>query len=300
MFKNQLNAFISGQTKFKSKTFYRTLQGNVLPLQLIATIPRGHEQSFSKVLVSLLDLSEQQYKEEALQLVNSLQQAIQELQDFSYVVSHDLKAPLHAIKTMLKIIFFDDSQLFSTQTKTDLIRINQKIDLMINLISEILKYAEIELTKDKFEPFDLNILIQDIIEVISPPEHIKIIVPRKFPRFKYTRAKIYQLFQNLLSNAIKYNDKEKGLITLSYHRKNPESYEFRIIDNGIGIEKKDYKKIFQLFQTVSKTRSPQNTGVGLAIVKKIIDLIGGQIYVESVLGEKTEFIFTIPTIYIEE
>ena len=107
---------------------------------------------------------------------------------------------------------------------------------------------------------------------------------------KGDKTKLQQLFQNLISNAVKFNDKEKGFIKIDV-KEEEQFYKFSIKDNGIGIEEKYHDKVFKIFNALNKSK--ESTGIGLSIVKKIVELHHGDIWIESVLGEGTTFYFTL-------
>ena len=133
----------------------------------------------------------------------------------------------------------------------------------------------------------LRILKQEILQILHIPEHIVIEIRNPLPTLKNNKFKIQQLFQNLISNAIKYNDKEKGVVTIDVSEKE-SSYLFLVQDNGIGIDKKYHKKIFDVFETLEETSNESN-GIGLSIVKKIVDVLQGNIWLESEPRKGTTF-----------
>jgi signal transduction histidine kinase len=126
--------------------------------------------------------------------------------------------------------------------------------------------------------------------MLHVPKHIEINVLRDLPTVKGDKIKLQQLFQNLISNSIKYNDKEKGIIEIDYTEEEGD-YKFSVKDNGIGIHEKHQKNIFKIFHAVNKSKD--STGIGLSIVKKIVELHKGEISVESNLGTSTTFYFTL-------
>jgi signal transduction histidine kinase len=122
------------------------------------------------------------------------------------------------------------------------------------------------------------------------PSHIDILVKKKLPQINSDRYKMLQVFQNLTVNAISYNDKPKGIISISYSE-NKSEYVFSIKDNGPGIAKENQEKIFQVFQSLES--NTKNNGIGLSIVKTIIEKGNGKVWVESIEKEGATFFFTI-------
>jgi signal transduction histidine kinase len=142
---------------------------------------------------------------------------------------------------------------------------------------------------------DLNEVVRDIIDLIAPPDHISITLMDKLPVVVCDSTRIAQVFQNLLSNAIKYIDKPKGEIRIGCVSQE-DCWKFTVADNGPGIEEKHFDKIFRLFQTLCTHDNPESTGVGLSIVKKIVEDHGGKIGIESELHQGSTFWFTLPNI----
>jgi signal transduction histidine kinase len=140
---------------------------------------------------------------------------------------------------------------------------------------------------------NLNELVSEVIDMLSPPKNITITVENEMPTIKCERTRIMQVFQNLLSNAVKFMNKPQGKIKISYADEN-DFWKFGVSDNGPGIEEKYFEKIFQIFQTLTPRDEFESTGIGLTITKKIVELYGGRIWVESEVGNGSTFFFTLP------
>ena len=138
-----------------------------------------------------------------------------------------------------------------------------------------------------------------MIATIKPSKPFKFDISDNLPIIKFNKVRIYQLFQNLFSNSIKYNDKTEGYVSVkcNYEKENNLPIEFHVSDNGIGIHKENYENIFQLFRTEKMVETHNGTGIGLAIVKKIINSLEGTIRVESEVGKGSTFIFSISRIF---
>ncbi|MGJ8548074.1 sensor histidine kinase [Winogradskyella wichelsiae] len=222
-------------------------------------------------------------------LLNELAHQNQELSDYAHMVSHDLKSPLRSIDTLTAWLKDDYQDAFdaSGEKSLDLIRTNvQKMDTLIN---GILEYSTIG--KDQIEVYDVNLnkLINNVLGFLEVPNHIKI-TKSNLPIIKGDKYRLQQLFQNLIGNAIAYNDKEKGIIKIGAIDKG-DFWEFYVEDNGKGIEEIYFDKIFKTFEKLENR--PESTGIGLSIVKKIVDLYEGKIWLHSKLNEGTTFYFTI-------
>jgi len=227
------------------------------------------------------------------QLLSEIENINHELKDFAYIVSHDLKAPLRSIGSLANWITADYSDKFDEAGKEQMGLIVLRVKRMHALIDGVLQYSRAGRIKEEKVEIDLNELLKDVIDMLAPPEHIQISIQNKLPAILYERTRIKQIFQNLLSNAIKYMDKHQGRISVGCADDNGY-WRFSVTDNGPGIEERYFQKIFQLFQTLKAIDESESTGIGLTIVKKIIDMYGGKIWLESKPGYGTTFFFTLP------
>lgn len=234
-----------------------------------------------------------------LQLLGELERSNNELKDFAYIVSHDLKAPLRAITSLAEWLAADYGDKLDEDGREQLELLKNRTRRMHNLIESILTYSRIGRSNEVKEEVDLNTLVSEVIALIDPPEGIAIKVVGELPTILFERTRMEQIFQNLIGNAALYMDKPEGRITISCTDDDDDdddgsNWRFSVADNGPGIDEKYYKKIFQIFQTLRPRDEVESTGVGLTIVRKIVRMHGGEITVESKLGEGSTFHFTIP------
>jgi signal transduction histidine kinase len=222
------------------------------------------------------------------QNIRELENRNAELNKFAYVVSHDLKAPLRGIHNVITWIEEDFRGEISPQMKKHLDIIPQRTRRMEALINGLLDYARINQRSPRDE-VDLNALVRDIAQLIVPKSFAVRIA--ELPVFYAERLKLEQVFANLISNAVKYAHRPDGHIKIGC-REHHDHYEFSVADNGIGIAPEYHDKIFEIFQTLRERYEKESTGIGLAIVKKIIEEQHGRISVRSVPGQGAEFIFT--------
>jgi signal transduction histidine kinase len=216
-----------------------------------------------------------------------------ELQDFAYIISHDLKAPLRAIDSLANWILADYGDKFDDDGKAQMNMLMNRVKRMRDLIDGVLQYSRVGRMREEKGNMDLNKVIKDAIDMLSPPDNIKIEIETIFPMIKFEPTRIAQVFQNLIGNAIKYMDKPEGRIALTYSIE--DGYcKFGIIDNGPGIPEKDFERIFQIFQTLNSRDKFESTGVGLSLVKKIIEMYDGRAWVESTVGLGSSFYFNLP------
>ncbi len=225
--------------------------------------------------------------DEQLKIIN------QELQDFAYVVSHDLKAPLRAIRNLADWLCADYQDRLDEPGRESLRLLSSRVDRMRNLIDGVLQYSRVGRTEQRVMPVHLARLVPEIIDNLAAPEHVSIRIESALPTIEADATRITQVFQNLLSNAIKYLDKPQGDIVIGCVEQDG-FWKFSVRDNGPGIEPKDFERIFKLFQTLGRREDRESTGVGLTITKKIVEMYGGKIWVESEVGRGSTFLFTFP------
>ncbi len=223
-------------------------------------------------------------------LLKQLEKSNEELQEYAHIVSHDLKSPLRSIYALVSWIKEDNASVLDDQSQENIRLIEGTLERMEGLISGILNYSSINRESFEKETIDLNEVLKDALHLVYVPNHIKIIIEDDLPTLQGDRIRLTQLFQNLITNAIRYNDKEDGWVRLRVEDLK-RHYRFSLQDNGMGIEKKYHKKIFKIFQSLNKHK--ESTGIGLALVKKIIDLHQGEIQVESEKGMGATFRFTL-------
>jgi two-component system sensor kinase FixL len=240
------------------------------------------------------DITERKKAEQRqAQLLQQLEKTNQELRNLIYLTSHDLKTPLRGIKTLTDWISTDYADKFDDEGKEKIKLLMSRTDRMYNLIGGILRYSRVGSTEEEKVLVNLNEIVSDVIDMIAPPENISITVENELPVIKCERILLIQVFQNLLSNAVKYMDKPKGLIKVGCVEEDG-FWKFSVSDNGPGIEERNFERIFKIFQTLMPRDKFESTGIGLTIVKKIIDMYGGKIWLQSTLGKGTTFFFILP------
>lgn len=219
---------------------------------------------------------------------NTLAERNLELDRFSHIVSHDLKAPLRGIRNLSEWIEEDLADKLTEDIKDHLRLQRGRISRMENLIDGLLQYARVGRQNAPIETVDVRQLLEEVIDSINPPAIFAIAID-KMPIITTQRLFLEQVFSNLISNGIKHHPRLDGKVTISV-REQELFYEFSVADNGAGIAPMAQSKIFDVFHTLNQANS-RNTGVGLAIVKKIVEERGGKITVESEVGKGTTFLF---------
>ena len=233
-------------------------------------------------------IAEQEAKKE--ELLQHLSQQNQELNEYAHAVSHDLKAPLINIYTLITWFLDDHKATLPESSLKPLYQVQQNVEKMDHLIKGILDYATIDQLTTADRDIDLRSLLEEVMETLLVPAHIKAHIQEKWPSMHGNDWRLKQLFQNLIQNAIKYNDKDQGKITVGSIEKYGD-HEFFVKDNGLGIHPDHHERIFQVFTKLDHNNA--SSGVGLSIVKKIVNHYKGNIWLQSKEGEGTTFYFTL-------
>jgi PAS domain S-box-containing protein len=254
------------------------------------------EPSINGIVVNSRDVTERLESENQMrEYANTLEKINKELDQFAYIVSHDLKAPLRAINNLSIWIEEDLEGKMEPDTRKNFDMLRGRTHRMESLINGILQYSRAGRVKSENIPIDVNAFVKDIIHNLSPPELFKVLVDENLPVIQGEKLAIDQVFSNFISNAIKYNTNEKPEIKVFYEDLG-SMHKFGVSDNGPGIAPEFFSKIFVIFQTLQARDVIESTGVGLAIVKKIVEEKGGQVWLESELNKGTTFYFTLPKI----
>ncbi|WP_017306525.1 sensor histidine kinase [Spirulina subsalsa] len=223
--------------------------------------------------------------------MTSLEKRNQELDQFAYIVSHDLKAPLRAIANLSSWLEEDLEQQLTPETQHQMNLLRSRVRRMEALIEGLLQYSRIGRLKSEESVVDVQQLLEEVIDSLDPPPGITIKIGAEMPIFPTERLPLFQVFSNLISNGIKHRDQPIGQVAITVEDRG-EDFQFTISDDGSGIDPSYHDKIFIMFQTLQPRDKVENTGVGLAIVKKIIEDRGGTIELESEEGKGSKFSFT--------
>ncbi|MEJ7602569.1 MAG: GAF domain-containing protein [Kofleriaceae bacterium] len=234
--------------------------------------------------------------EEAHALIAELEKSNRELDQFAYVASHDLKAPLRGIANLAQWIEEDIGDKMSGETREHLRLLQGRVSRLENLIGGILAYSRATRNRGDQGPIDVAVLAAETWELISPPETASLVISKPLPTAVGSRTQLQQVLMNLIGNALKYNPNRELRIEVGVRpaaEKFP--YEFFVRDDGIGIAPEFHDKIWGLFQTLERRDKLESTGIGLSIVRKIVEAQGGRAWVESGINLGATFLFTWPT-----
>jgi len=272
---------------------YKHENGDWISLEVKASNELNNP-AINGIVINSRDVTERiNNQEQLVEYAATLEKINRELDQFAYIISHDLKAPLRAISNLSVWIEEDlEGKLDDGSLKNfDLLR--SRIKRMESLITGVLEYSRAGRIKSELQPLNLNALVREIFEQIAFPENFTIEIQEDLPTLAGEKIAIEQVFSNYISNTLKYNKNEAPFIKIKAWDEG-NFYRFSVSDNGPGIDPQFHNKIFEIFQTLNARDQVESTGVGLAIVKKIVEEKGGRVWVESSPGEGAEFFFTLP------
>jgi PAS domain S-box-containing protein len=216
-----------------------------------------------------------------------------ELDQFAYIASHDLKAPLRAIANLSEWIEEDLGGQIPKENQHQLVLMRNRVHRMEGLINGLLEYSRVGRQARDVESVAVDQLLAGIIDSLAPPEGFTVSVLGNMPTLTTNRTALGQVFSNLISNAIKHHDCEDGCVQITAQDQG-KFVQFVVRDDGPGIDPKYHQKVFAIFQTLKARDELECTGIGLSIVRKIIEAEGGEITLKSALGEGSTFQFTWP------
>ncbi|MEK6635105.1 MAG: ATP-binding protein [Planctomycetota bacterium] len=290
---NELSSLIEKGYIINEEGVFLSKEGKSIPVLFSGSVmSKGNK--IEGIVCVFLDITERkQIEARQIQLLNELKTVNQELNDFAYIVSHDLRAPLRGISSLAGWIATDYADRFDEEGKKQIQLLIGRVKRMHSLIDGILQYSRVGRIKEEKLEVDFNNLVKNVIDLINPPKNIEIEIKNNLPIILCEATRIEQIFQNLISNAVKYMDKPEGEIKIECSKEG-NYWKFAVADNGPGIEEKYFEKIFQIFQTLKPRDEVESTGIGLSIVKKIVEMYGGKVWVESKVDCGSTFYFTLP------
>ncbi len=289
----------------------RRKDGSTFPMDLaVSAFHLGGARAFAGLVrdITLRKEAEAQIKfyADALQAQNAeLQRSNQELDDFAYIASHDLKEPLRGIHNYSSFLIEDYGGKLDADGGEKLETIKRLTQRLEELIDSLLMFSRVGRLDQADQETDLNDVIarvQDSLAITLQERNIELRIPRPLPNIRCDRVRIGEVFRNLIVNAMKYNDKPIKWVEVGYVAAQPSDQDgadggkttFYVRDNGIGIREKHFDAVFRIFKRLhSREKFGGGTGVGLPIVKKIVERHGGRIWVESRFGEGSSFNFTL-------
>lgn len=272
--------------------------GTEVPLDI--GLGHGEDEDGVFILAAFADISDRMAMMEKLeQERTALKKSNLELDSFVYTASHDLRAPLRGINSFSKFIEDDYAERLDDEGRDYLRRIRNGVSRMTQMIDDLLSLSRISRQKNPYEAVNAADLIHTVTERLEfdlEEARVDLVIQSPLPVICCDRVKMSEVFLNLLNNAIKFSQKNTNggpRVTVGYEERNG-NHLFSVKDNGIGIDPKYHDKIFDIFEKLHTRENYEGTGVGLSIVKRVIDDHKGRIWIESELGKGAAFYFSIP------
>ncbi|MFN8459855.1 MAG: PAS domain S-box protein [Anaerolineae bacterium] len=260
---------------------------------------RQYRQHLEELVVARTAQLEQAYREIKHQ-ADALAAANVELTEYDYAISHDLRAPLRAIHNYADFLQEDLGNSLDGEQKSHLDGLIQAVLEATTLVEDVLELSRLGRSSTPNETVQLGLFLQNLVAGLNLPAEAEIELAPEWPTIQTNRALLRQIFQNLIENGLKFNQSASKRINLGWRLIADKTYELWVQDNGIGIDPRYHEQIFRAFQRLHTTRTHPGSGIGLAIVKKAIQKLGGAIRLESQLGQGSTFFIMLPDLSLVE
>ncbi|NBC17096.1 MAG: PAS domain-containing protein [Bacteroidetes bacterium] len=246
------------------------------------------------ILLAIEDVTERRRAQRQLErYAADLKRTNEELDNFAYVASHDLRAPLRNIDNLAQWLTEDLGDDLPDDSQRHLRLLRQRVQRMERLLDDLLKYSRAGRYSYDIDTVDSQALVHDIVHMLDVPPAFTIDVAPDMPTLRAARVPLEQVLMNLISNAVKHHDRPDGRVTVQA-RTDGEHVVFEVADDGPGIAPQYQERIFGMFQTLRRRDEVEASGIGLALVKKLVEHVGGSVSVASEEGQGTTFRFTWP------
>lgn len=291
-------------TTFDVEFRLRTKMGNYEWFQAKGIVDEYSNENFWRASGSLTNIHRRKISEQQIiEYTKELERINDDLDNFAYIASHDLKEPIRGLNTNALFLREDYGDKLGSDGLKRLERIMSLCVRMEKLVDDLLHFARLKNQELYIKKIDLNEVIEDIkdtIDITLNEQNAEIVVKQPLPKYVCDKIIVTELFRNLITNGIKYNNSKVKIIEIGHSIEvlNQDSglpqYVFYVKDNGVGIQKRHYKDIFKVFKRLhDDDEFTRGTGVGLTFVKKIVERHGGRIWLESQPGKGSAFYFTL-------
>jgi PAS domain S-box-containing protein len=265
--------------------------GVTFPVE-IALAPFGSREGV-QILVLITDITERDEARRRLEAhTRELESTNRDLDDFAYVASHDLRAPLTAIASLVHWIEEDTATLLPPGSAKHLALIKNRVGRMGKLLEDLLDYSRAGRMANEIEFVDTAEMVAQVTDLVRGAAPVTIRT-QGLPAFETVRTPLYQVMRNLISNSIKHHDGDECVLEISASEQGP-FYVFRVADDGPGIPRQFHKKVFNMFQTLRPRDEVEGSGMGLALVRKVVERYGGYVQLIESDGRGTTVEFTWP------
>jgi signal transduction histidine kinase len=222
-----------------------------------------------------------------------LERSNRELDRFAYVASHDLKAPLRAIDNLANWIAADAAAILPEPSQEHLAKLRGRVRRMERLLDDLLTYSRAGRIQHQPERIETAALVRNTFELLAPPPDFMLVVAEPMPTFVTQRVPLETVLRNLIGNAIKHHTRHDGTVSVSAVA-DGDWLEFTVADDGPGVAPEYHERIFDMFQTLLPRDQIEGSGMGLAIVKKTVESVGGRVTLDSMPEQGARFSFTWP------
>lgn len=219
-----------------------------------------------------------------------------ELEQFAYVASHDLRAPLRAIDTLSEWLEQDLSSVLTADSKQQMSLLRGRVRRMDRLLADLLEYSRIGRVNVPTDAVDTAELVAEVVDLSQLDQNLEIRLEKPMPAFVTARLPLKRVFMNLLTNAVKHHDRPRGIVTVRCIDRG-DYFEFSVTDDGPGIPEEYHDRVFQMFQTLKPRDANEGSGMGLALVRRVVESAGGRLALESGNGRGSTFRFTWPRVW---
>ena len=302
----ETSAQIQARGQCQVETQIQRKDGRIRRVLLTAT-PIELEDLSSGVLYAVQDISEQKRQMQQLQRMHLLthkkkieaENMSEDLQQYTYAITHDLKAPLRAISNYVSFLYEDLADALDAEQMVYLDGVKKAVQQGNAMIQDLFHLTRLDHVARQKETFSLQDILKQIRPMLENDRDVVMNVQTGFPRFRTTRVLLRHLFQNLITNAVKFNHSNPKRIDIGWQPIASGGFKIFVTDNGIGIAPEYHQQIFQIFRRLHAEKDAQGTGVGLAVVKKIVQRLQGDIRIVSTPGKGSTFYLRLPASVFE-